>query len=350
MIIENCTRNISIRTGELIQDKENIWAFHKDINALFKCNLDGENGEYVCSLEEEKMIKEMLIGKMLIRNSLLFLLPMWGDYIHVYDIKTKRQHILHLREEHLYRSKMLFCEAFLYKDDIYCVPVNYRYLIKITNDNKIEYLFDLEDVLEKVGIDKVNFNRAAFDGRNIVAVQAGDNRYVEFNLESLEIKVKDVDREKMLLNSVEIIDGSIYLCGKNEEDKWEVFREEDSKIVFQSDDWITIRKMGENLLIDSITCDWFFIIDCKDGTQKKIEEPLLVKTGFYRNGVVSCDGIYYYSNRQGILKKYSDGYYIDIGELKAEFNANCMIKNKEVLREIECFQLADFIEIIKRKE
>ncbi|NEX01866.1 hypothetical protein SAMN04487829_1473 [Pseudobutyrivibrio sp. NOR37] len=345
-MLANYISKIGIIPSELIENKDIIWMFHNDINALFKYDKKLNKGEFVCSLEEEASIKKTLIGKLIIRDNTIFMIPMWGNYIHIYGINSKKQEILQLKDERLYRTKMLFCGAFMYGNDIYCIPMNYQYLIRITADNTIEYLFDIGEIFKKIGIHKVCLNRAAFYGKKIVAVQTGDNRYIEYELENQIIEVKESGIGNIQLNSVEIIADEIYLCGKTNDNKWKVYRERDNKVVFQSDDWITIRKIGKDLLIDTIREEWFVIVDHKSGIQKRVEDPILVESGYYKNGILSDDGKYYYSNRQRILKEYENGEFADVGELEAEFDINMIVKGEEKINEIECFKLENFVELI----
>ena len=196
-----------------------LWVIHGKLNALFKYNLETEkDAEHICSFKDEMLIRESAVSSLICINETLFSIPRWGNHIHKYDLKEKKEKIIPIPDENRFRDKMFFSGGFLYQGKIYCIPEQYPYIVSIdieTEEVNVEY--DLGAYLLNDGFKEFLINDAEL-GTNgeIYAVLSSTNRILVYDIKNRDVKSITIGGKSNRLSGIAIDDEDIYIGVEND--------------------------------------------------------------------------------------------------------------------------------------
>ncbi|WP_026670906.1 hypothetical protein [Butyrivibrio sp. AE3006] len=331
----NYMANILVWPCATFKEDEYLWIFHGKINALFRYNLMKEKLEYMASLVDEKSVQESLMCQIVKVSKKIYLIPHWGNHIHLYDVTLGRDTIIHLRNEEKYRGKRLFCAAYLLNNQIYCVPDSYNYFIAINpENNEIYYLFDVKKQLSDYGIDMKYITSSTINlQQEIYAVMADSNLLIKLDYEKKCFSLIKPINEKSIISHLVFLNGCKYAIEYGYDgEKRRVVRLEDGCEIYEVNSFITFGVLKDCILVDSVHENWMEVIDEHGKVIQKISEEKLLGYPMlysYNHGILvgNEQKDYYFSRRTNkIMKVSNDKIFTRTGKLlfgKCPLNLFC---------------------------
>lgn len=275
-------------------DKKWLWTMHGKINALFKHNL--ENGEMELSLilKQEDFFKESSMASVLVCDDKVYLIPRWGNHLHCINMNTREDDLIGIPNEIEFTNSMKFSSAFEYEKFIYCIPETYHYLLKLDPfDNTVKVLFDVNEIINKIGLERVNLGKAVLgSGGRVYSCILNTNLILCFDLKSLTYEVISIG-ERYNYDSIVVADDILFVSS-NEESLIFVYDYKNRKIIetwnTPFDNFALSKLDGNGLLVDSII----------DGRAAVLKNN---KTIIYDLGHRAYQGSYGYAYHHGIVCK-----------------------------------------------
>lgn len=330
-------------------DDNDLWIMHGKINVLFYHSLLSGKTEAVMRLKKEVFFQEASMASMIEDNKRLYLIPRWGKYIHCVDCCTKEERLIDLPHNDEYDNYMRFSVAYKYNKMIYCVPENYRYFLEINPvNNDVRVLFDVKEIIRKIGIETVSLGKGALvkNGKVYVNVLM-TNKILCFDLNTKSCDILEMDN---VYDCVAANDDYIFMSN-NEKSIITIWDNEQRKIVDTLNsplDNFAISCLNANsLLVDSITDGRFAVIDLNGNLFSNEEHRSYYGTyGYtYHHGIV-CDHTeidkLYFSRHSYSLYKIDKHNSVEkctdqlVGLIDDRF---LPYDNKTLIRETELFDL-----------
>ena len=283
-----------------------LWVVHGKLNALFKYNLETEDdAEHICSFKDEMLIRESAASSLICINEALFCIPRWGNHIHKYDLKEKKEKIIPIPDENRFRDKMIFSGGFLYRGKIYCIPEQYPYIVSIdieTEEVNIEY--DLRAYLLNDGFKEFLINDAnlGINGK-IYAVLSSTNRILVYDIKNKDVKSITIGDKSNRLSAIAIDDENLYIGVENDKTliKYDTKKH---RIVNQYDvifDNYVVNKIADRkVLVDSVSDQRYMILreEVIDNYESERCEVKVEYPYSYSHGIISMtEKIHLYFDR-----------------------------------------------------
>ena len=133
--------------------QDDIWFIHGNVAILCKYNMLKKETTVIGMLPVKNKCREYLFEKIVFYNEKLFIIPCWADEIVIYDINNNSFCKIDLE----YTNRMKFCNAFIYRNKIVCVPYTYPFAISIDVDTfEICNEYSIENAILNEGADYVS--------------------------------------------------------------------------------------------------------------------------------------------------------------------------------------------------
>lgn len=345
---------ITVWPSAMCEDEDKIWIFHGKLNGLFLHYYETGKTEFICKLDEEVDIQESMICDLLKVGHKIYLIPLWGKFIHIYDENHMQQEIIRIQDDIEYKDKRMFCRAFSYKDKIYCIPANYRFVVVInTIDDSVQYLFDIESAINpKEENREIDINSAVISNSGkIYASLRNSNKILELDIESCEMQLIQVCDEDSYISMVALIEEQLYVTEyKNNSNNMRIFKIPQNKLIAEHNGKFILRTIRNKLLVDYLDEYKMYLLD-KEGQilNYKKEQLNKIKLGYlYNHGIVSSneENKYYFSRREYSLKKIKESGEIEPSgkTIQLEIDLNMWQIRKKYIKENEIHNLKMFID------
>lgn len=285
-----------------------MWLAHGNLSMLFKFNMANKYADYVCSLQDEPLVRENAVKELIGVDTGIYIIPLWGNHVHFYDFNNKKEMIINIPDENVYSGKLLFSKALLFDGTIYLIPQNYPYILSINPElNKIDIEFRIGEFLSDIGIDTININAADTDeAGNIYCMITSTNKIIKYSIVSHKAEVIDVGANKKY-DYLAICDSKIFLAPSEEcvvdiLDSKNIKVTETISIPFKN---FTIKKIfGDKLLFDSYSNEEYAIWNGLEVFPYRSPQKINNEYTFYGGVLISGDDnkFYYYDRCSYELK------------------------------------------------
>lgn len=222
--------DIPVWTQAMCSDGESLWFVEGKINILMRYHI--KSHRLICEgfIPKETRMQEYAFYAIAYVAGKIFILPLWAEYIHVYDIEEKTFCEIELPLGEKYKNSPKFQGVFVYQNVLYCVPYGYGYFLRINISSfKVEIVGDVNEIYQKAGLSTNNFITSSdwYDEGIIAALIYKTNKIICWNIMDNSFEIKNIESEHVYGNMA-ITANSVCLAGKNEkmippEDRAEVF-------------------------------------------------------------------------------------------------------------------------------
>jgi len=165
-------------------------------NALFRFRQDGTEVTYLGSFLDEEPLRMHLYGAIAENNGILYMPPMNGYHIALYEIATGKFGKIKVDERYGDRNiASKFFGAVSWKNYVYFIPCRYRALVRLnTETGELHYIdFFIKKYWAKIPASEMLVKNAYFikDGKLFLAGN-NVNQIISINLETEEICLYDI--------------------------------------------------------------------------------------------------------------------------------------------------------------
>lgn len=178
------SKSITVWPSCMLEEGDDLWIFHGKLNLLLVYNTKSDKISVKGCLPDNKTIFEYNIGSMCMNNDYVFLFPLRGKRIYRYDIHNDL--FEEIKYPHVVDDIALFGGAAIYNNDIYIMPIQYPFILKICgNDLYAQIAIDYSAFCKSIGIE---FNDSSFLSRpieynnSLVSIIEGTNVIIEFDM------------------------------------------------------------------------------------------------------------------------------------------------------------------------
>lgn len=225
-------------TETLLYDNGVIWLTGISDNKLYTYDLCSRKTTLFYTFEDEKENQKSLFRAISKKDNLLFLIPFSASALYVIDVltkKVKKREIAALCQSEYkdYDSTKKFSAFAWHENSIFLIGTTYPAIVKYDcAADTMTYITDWFNEVQKRFTDYIDFifKMICVDGKRFFAPCCRSSCVMEFDMETLEYKVHDLDTD---------VKGFIAIC-KNEDKFWLIPRI-DEKIIC----WDILKKKNE---------------------------------------------------------------------------------------------------------
>ena len=335
-----------------------IWFCHYTLPILYYYDFKMRKVVRIKVLPNEFLFGEEVVSSIAYSNEKIYIVPYKGNCIAIYDIIKDSFHKIFLKNAN--RNEGVFSNVFSYKNQVYCIPYRFRYMVIINAiSNEIIYQ-DFFDITLKDTIPKAVQFKNYFIG-----ILYSENKIIRFNMETKHLDKITIDPnmvgayEIILLNNKErlfVFDDRKNVIYGIDLRTWEECCK--LNLPFHSLNWINIS--DDNILIQDVLTNRIFVYD-KDLNFLDEESEVFERQTFLRNAMFGgrLDGFVNSENDffciiPGFIGNIDKYYHVDMNSLDADIDLDSKLaiaermsgKNSILVCENIFFQLANFLNCI----
>ncbi len=349
--------NIPIWPVDFFVENDNLWLVHGKLNALFRFSLSGNQLYYEGSVQGIEAIKPDIYSNIIKRGNSIFLIPLNGDKIGIYDVIEHSMSSIELFEE--MKGRMGYATGVITIDNkIYCIPLKGDNPIICVDTEKKEFFIENDFEGDIPDYFTTNTNGIVLAEGNIVFTISGRKEFLQIDFLKKKISIHGIPYEEVpIAQSVASANGMLYFLGYNSN---RIYSFDKTSMDFVSSFGIhkenaLIQSYGNRyLFIDSFEGDGAEIYDTATGEfckfdysrdKKKCPESYDYNVGLIRE---SEDGRVFYYNRinNEIIEMTSGRKWIpELRGIEKEKLSDCFIKlpKPRMLTEGVAYGLKEFL-------
>ena len=122
-------RKISVLFEDCIIEYNDLWFFSKQMNGLFRMNINNGKVEYISSIPGFSFQTERLVVKIIKLNEKIFCIPFKCEHLWIYNIEFNTWESIEIINENEKNKIGYFFQAILYNDCIYMIPTFCDYIV-----------------------------------------------------------------------------------------------------------------------------------------------------------------------------------------------------------------------------
>lgn len=197
--------DIPIWPSTFYVEKEDVWLVHGKFNILMRYNMVEKYTYIISRIPNELIFHGPLYRGMYKWKNKIFLIPSGGREIGIYYIDNNFFEKLSIKEIEKYSEKSLFCKIYVKDQYLYCIPINYKAVLKIDmNSNSIKY------ILIKI-LPETYINDTTRMGDEVFGIYAYTNQIFILNMNYDTIMYRQVGSEQRQFKNMANMRNQLYL-------------------------------------------------------------------------------------------------------------------------------------------
>ena len=259
-----------------------MWFIYGYYGALCKSNLKTWDTEIIGELPSNKKMQSDAFTKIIPYKKFLYLIPWWGDDLLIYDIEKEKYTEIRLEQD----GKSRFNNAFLESNEIICLPVAYKSILRINVQNQeVVEEYDMRAFMRKYSINYFNCS-ARIDNGTYAMVSPESDKIFIYDSNTKSMSTIETDKQNRYFESVVFLGNILFLCSNNAKEivlfNWDTQKVE--KIWWpEGKERVVLRRLNNYLLIDDCNSAWVALYDLD-----------LSQICEYDTEVIRLRSIYYY--------------------------------------------------------